>query len=119
MRKQRFLMLVISFVLLAAGIFCSAVYHETMIMGLSRIDESEYNQITKTHERMWMDFTLYLNEMELEFVYHDNSVSGIEDIVLRDPIDEAIEKNELLINVLQKLLQKFESTIKEWKDENI
>lgn len=72
MRKQRFLMLVISFVLLAAGIFCSAVYHETMIMGLSRIDESEYNQITKTHERMWMDFTLYLNEMELEFVYHDN-----------------------------------------------
>lgn len=55
----------------------------------------------------------------MKFVYHDNSVSGIEDIVLRDPIDEAIEKNELLINVLQKLLQKFESTIKEWKDENI
>lgn len=53
----------------------------------------------------------------MEFVYHDDSVSGIEDIVLKDPIDEAIdeaiEKNELLINVLQNLLQKLECKTKE------
>lgn len=72
MKKQRIALLLVSMILFLGAIVYTIWHSQSIIMGIRCINDEEYNEIVNSHERMWMDFSLYLDDVELEFVYHDN-----------------------------------------------